>query len=129
MSDGTAIDSPVVGAVSGLDSAIDQLAEVNLTALSDEDCVRLVDRLEVASRRLQSAGLPVLREVVVRRAYSKAGCSSPAAMLTSLARLRPGAARARVEAMDALTSRVTPSGEVVDPRFPNTAEALREGVN
>ncbi|MFJ6096796.1 DUF222 domain-containing protein [Williamsia muralis] len=128
MSDGAVIDSPVVGAVSGLESAIDQLAEVNLTALSDEDCVRLVDRLEVASRRLQSAGLPVLREVVVRRAYSKLGCSSPAAMLTSLARLRPGAARARVEAMDALTPSMTPSGEVVDARFPNTAEALREGV-
>ncbi|MGK9270534.1 HNH endonuclease [Williamsia muralis] len=128
MSDGAVIDSPVVGAVLGLESAIDQLAEVNLTALSDEDCVRLVDRLEVASRRLQSAGLPVLREVVVRRAYSKVGCSSPAAMLTALARLRPGAARARVEAMDALTPSVTPSGEVVDARFPNTAEALRAGV-
>lgn len=128
MSDGAVIDSPVVGAVSDLESAIDQLAELNLTTLSDEDCVRLVDRLEVASRRLQSAGLPVLREVVVRRAYSKLGCSSPAAMLTSLARLRPGAARARVEAMDALTPSVTPSGEVVDARFPNTAEALREGV-
>ena len=128
MSDGAVIDSPVVGAVSDLESAIDQLAELNLTTLSDEDCVRLVDRLEVASRRLQSAGLPVLRQVVVRRAYSKLGCSSPAAMLTSLARLRPGAARARVEAMDALTPSVTPSGEVVDARFPNTAEALREGV-
>lgn len=128
MSDGAVIDSPVVGAVSRLESAIDQLTEVNLTALSDEDCVRLVDRLEVASRRLQSAGLPVLREVVVRRAYSKVGCSSPAAMLTALARLRPGAARARVEAMDALTPSVTPSGEVVDARFPKTAEALRAGV-
>jgi hypothetical protein len=30
--------------------------------------------------------------------------------------------------MDALTPSVTPSGEVVDARFPNTAEALREGV-
>ena len=128
MSDGAVIDSPAVGAVSGLESAIDQLAEVNLTVLSDEECVRLVDRLEVASRRLQSAGLPVLREVVVRRAYSKVGCSSPAAMLTALARLRPGAARARVEAMDALTPSVTPSGEMIDARFPNTAEALREGV-
>ena len=73
MSDGAVIDSPVVGAVSGLESAIDQLGEVSLTALSDEDCVRLVDRLEVASRRLQSAGLPVLREVVVRRAIRNSG--------------------------------------------------------
>ncbi|MCZ4553228.1 HNH endonuclease signature motif containing protein [Gordonia rubripertincta] len=128
MSDGVVIDSAVVGAVSELDAAIARLSELDLTALSDVDCVRVVERLEVASRRLQSASLPVLREVAVRRAYSKVGCSSPAAVLTSVARLRPGAAKARVQAMEALTSSVTPSGEVIEPRFPETAALLAEGV-
>ncbi|MBA4026337.1 MAG: hypothetical protein C0482_28665, partial [Gordonia sp.] len=128
MSDGVVIDSPVVGAVSELDAAIARLSTLDLTALSDVDCVRVVERVEVASRRLQSASLPVLREVAVRRAYSKVGCSSPAAVLTSVARLRPGAAKARVQAMDALTPSVTPSGEVIEPRFPETAALLADGV-
>ncbi|ORM37667.1 hypothetical protein BFL43_03630, partial [Williamsia sp. 1135] len=84
--------------------------------------------MEIAARRLQSASLPVLREVAVRRAYSTAGCSSPAAVLTSMTRMRPGAAKARVEAMDALTPSLTPSGEVIAPRFPETAQALAAGV-
>ncbi|WP_196809511.1 HNH endonuclease signature motif containing protein [Nocardia sp. 348MFTsu5.1] len=104
------------------------LAAVNLTVLSDEDCVRLVDGIEGVSRRLQAAGLPVLREVTVRRAFSKAGFGSPVAMLKNLLRLRPGVARKRLEAMDALTSSMTPSGEVIEPRFPETAAALRDGV-
>ncbi|WP_207843409.1 DUF222 domain-containing protein, partial [Williamsia soli] len=128
MSDGVVIDSPVVGAVAGLDAAIALVAGLDLTALSDSECVRLTERLEVAARRLQSASLPVLRDVAVRRAYSVVGCSSPAAVLTSLTRMRPGAARARVEAMDALTPSVTPSGEVIGPRFPETAQALAAGV-
>ncbi|PYE16376.1 uncharacterized protein DUF222 [Williamsia limnetica] len=128
MSEGVVVDSPVVGAVSELDAAIARLSTLDLTALSDVECVRVVERLEVASRRLSAAGLPVLREVAVRRAYSKVGCSSPAAVLTSVARLRPGAAKARVEAMDALTPSVTPSGEVIGPRFPETAALLAQGV-
>ncbi|WP_207841791.1 DUF222 domain-containing protein, partial [Williamsia soli] len=128
MSDGVVIDSPVVGAVAGLDAAIALVAGLDLTALSDSECVRLTERLEVAARRLQSASLPVLRDVAVRRAYSTVGCSSPAAVLTSMTRMRPGAARARVEAMDALTPSVTPSGEVIGPRFPETAQALAAGV-
>ena len=46
----------------------------------------------------------------------------------SVARLRPGAARARMEAMDALTASVTPSGEIIKPRCPETAAALIEGA-
>jgi hypothetical protein len=114
--------------MSKLNAAIESLSELDLTAVSDEDCVRLVQRLEVASRRLQAASLPVLREVTVRRAFSKVGCSSPSALLMSVARLRPGAARARMDAMDALTASVTPSGEIIAPRFPETAAALVEGV-
>ncbi|MBA4023717.1 MAG: hypothetical protein C0482_15275, partial [Gordonia sp.] len=75
MSDGVVIDSAVVGAVAELDAAIACLSELDLTALSDVDCVRVLERVEVASRRLSAASLPVLREVAVRRAYSKVGCS------------------------------------------------------
>ena len=128
MSDGSVIDSPVAGVVSGLDAAVAHLSGLDLTSLTDEDCVRLVAGIEVATRRVQAASLPVLREVVVRRAYAKAGCSSPAAMLTSLTRMRPGAARARVAAMDGLTPSVSPSGERIEPRFPETAELVGEGV-
>lgn len=128
MSDSSVVESPVVGVVSGLDAAVARLCEVNLTALSDVDCVQLVKQVEVVTRRLQAAGLPVLREVTVRRAFSKAGCSSPSALLTALTRMRPGVAKARVEAMDALTPSVSPSGETIAPRLPETAELLRAGV-
>ncbi len=45
-----------------------------------------------------------------------------------MTRMRPGAAKARVQAMDALTPSLTPSGEVIEPRFPETAQALAAGV-
>ena len=128
MSELTGFDVTPVGVLSRLDAAVEDLVAVNLTALSDEDCVRLVEGIEVVTRRLQAAGLPVLREVTVRRAFSKAGFGSPVAMLKNLLRLRPGVARKRLEAMDALTSSMTPSGEVIEPRFPETAAALRDGV-
>ncbi|HEY9312443.1 DUF222 domain-containing protein [Williamsia sp.] len=127
MSDQAGFDTSPEGVLSGLDAAVEQLAAVNLTASSDEDCVRLVERIEVASRRLQAAGLPMLREVTVRRAYSKVGFGSPIAMLKSLLRLRPGVARKRLEATDALTLSMTPSGEVIEQRYPETAASLREG--
>ncbi|PXW35563.1 UNVERIFIED_CONTAM: uncharacterized protein DUF222 [Williamsia faeni] len=128
MSELTGFDVTPEGVLSRLDAAVEDLAAVNLTALSDEDCVRLVEGIEIVARRLQAAGLPVLREVTVRRAFSRVGFGSPVAMLKNLLRLRPGVARKRLEAMDALTSSMTPSGEVIEQRFPETAAALRDGV-
>ena len=128
MSDQFAVDMPTHAVLLELEAAVERIATTDLTPLSDEDCVRMLQRIETSTRRLQAAALPVLREVTVRRAFSKAGFGSPVAMLKHLLRLRPGAARKRLEAMDALTASVTPSGEIVEPRYPETAAALRDGA-
>jgi hypothetical protein len=130
MSDTPVVESvPVaVGAVGEVDAAIERLLAADLTVLSDEHSARLVERIEAASRKLSSASLTAAANIDTRRAYSKAGYPSTYGFLKGHLRLGDGAVRRRIAAMKNLTARVTPTGDVLEPVCPATAELLRGGV-
>jgi hypothetical protein len=117
-----------VKAVIDIDAAIERLLAADLAGLSDEHSARLVEKIEACSRKLSSTGLSAVAHVETRRAFAKAGYPSVHGFLKGQLRLGDGVVRRRIAAMRNLTARTTPTGEVLEPVCPGTAELLRRGV-
>ncbi|PXW30376.1 UNVERIFIED_CONTAM: uncharacterized protein DUF222 [Williamsia faeni] len=125
----TAAPAPdAVSAAAEVEAAIERLLAADLTVLSEEQSARLVEKIEVGSRKLSYAGLTAAAGIDARRAYAKAGYPSTYGFLKGQLRLGDGAVKRRIAAMNNLVSRITPTGEVLDPLCPATSELLRHGV-
>ncbi|HEX4729124.1 MAG TPA: DUF222 domain-containing protein, partial [Jatrophihabitans sp.] len=117
-------------ALASVDAAVDGYLARLPAAMgvgSDADLLAEVRGLELASRRLASAWNVLLPEVERRGLPGSLSATSTAAMLQTMLRLSPHAAKRRVTAARNLGPRVTVTGEVLPPILPAAAEAVTAG--
>lgn len=111
--------------VERIDAALDSLFEIDLTALSAEDLVRLAGHWERLARRqavLRSDAAVELQ----RRAVSEVG-GAPHKVLADWLRISPAEARRRINLAQPLAARTSLIGETLPALQPATADAWRAG--
>jgi Domain of unknown function (DUF222)/HNH endonuclease len=114
-------------AVAGLHAALDQLAAVQLTGLSDEDMLQYARDKERAIRRLAAADHDWILEAQARRLPDSCSVRGMASLLRMLLRLDPREAAGRVRAAEAAGTRHTLTGQPLPAIYPAVAAAQRAG--
>jgi hypothetical protein len=99
-------------------AGVDALLSMDLTAGSSEDLTATVVELETERRRLEAVDARVLAQVADRGVAGQYCRYSAADLLTTLLRVSPGEAKARVGRARDLGPRRALSGEVLEPIFP-----------
>jgi len=106
-------------------AAIDVLMEVDLSALSADDLVRLAGRCEKLGRRQAVLGGDIAVELRRREVGELGGV--PLKVLADWLRVSPSEARRRADLAEPLAPRTSLTGEPLPPRLPATAAAWRAG--
>ena len=112
-------------AVEQIDAALDSLFELDLTALSADDLVRLAGRCETLARR-QAVLTGDFALQVQRRDISELG-GVPHKVLADWLRITPAQARRRAALVEPLAPRSSLTGDPLPPHQPATAQAWRAG--
>ncbi|MFW0787885.1 DUF222 domain-containing protein [Gordonia sp. CPCC 206044] len=118
--------STMVALYAELHDLLDRIDAADPTAASDHETIDVADAHERAARRMASIGYRRVLEVSDRAAHIKAGYRSLHDFMVAKLRItNPGMRRKHIEA---LTSMRSMQGDVLAPRCPHTAQALREGA-
>ena len=112
-------------AVEQIDAALDSLFELDLTALSADDLVRLAGRCETLARR-QAVLTGDFALQVQRRDISELG-GVPHKVLADWLRITPAQARRRAALVEPLAPRTSLTGDPLPPHQPATSQAWRAG--
>jgi hypothetical protein len=96
--------------------------------ISDADLLQAIADLEVEMRQQYSVMLGLISEMDTRGVAKTLGHSATAALLSQTLRITRGEANQRVAHAIDLHATTTPTGSVVAPALPRTAEALARGV-
>lgn len=112
-------------AIAQIDTALDSLFDLDLTALSAADLVRLAGRCEKLARRQA-----VLRSDLAVQLQRRDACDvggAPLKVLADWLRISPAEARRRANLAEPLAARTSLTGEPLPSHQPATAEAWRDG--
>ncbi|MCA1675994.1 MAG: HNH endonuclease, partial [Actinobacteria bacterium] len=121
------MNGTLIDALAGLSREMDEL----LPNLRDVVCAELLDAqrgLETLSRKVLAAQVELDAAVEDTRVGGEHGYTSVRSMLAEVHRLTPREATAREQRREQLATRRSLTGEVLPPRFPETARALGEGA-
>jgi Domain of unknown function (DUF222) len=121
-------DSRVDSAVRQLAAGWDELAAIDPAALSGEELLDLLDLLETDARRRTAVACGMIAELDARAAAGELGYPSAAVLLSERLRIGRREAAGRVRLSADLAARHALSGERLQPRFPQVASALADGV-
>jgi hypothetical protein len=114
-------------AVQALCAAVDALMQVPLSVLPAAAVTGLLTELETQRRRLEAVDQRLLSEIGERGIAGEYAQASPVDLLVTCLRVSPAEAKARVERARDLGPRRALSGQVLEPIFPQVAEAVRAG--
>ncbi|WAC56775.1 HNH endonuclease signature motif containing protein [Gordonia sp. SL306] len=109
-----------------LHGMLDRIAGIDTTATGEADLVAVAAEHERAARRMSSIGHRRVMDVCDRDAHTAAGYRSLHNFMAE--RLRIGDLRHRKEQMAAVSQMYNLQGELLAPRFPQTAAALADGA-
>lgn len=112
-------------ALSAIDTAVDSLTALDLSALSAPDLLALAGRCEQAARRHDALRHDVSHELHQREVCEVGG--APHKVLADWLRITPAEARRRARVTESLVPRTTLTGDPLPPHQPATAEAWRRG--
>ncbi len=122
------VTSTASDALDALNSALDVLLTVDLTAVSRDGLLEVARRFEVLRRRLPVFEHALINEVDGRGVARELCVPSTAALWRGLLRISPGEAKRRVEAAANLGARRGLTGEVLPPLFGAVAAAQSAGL-
>lgn len=114
-------------ALGQLRAALDGLLAADLGAPDDDTLLDVLREVEVQRRRLAAVDARLVGEIDARGAAHDKGARDTATLLRLMLRVDPGEARGRVAAARDLSSRITLSGDRLEPALPATAAAVRAG--
>lgn len=115
-------------AVDALNSALDSLLNVNLSAVSRDGLLEAARRFEVLRRRMPVFEHALINEVEASGIAHELCVPSTAALWRGLLRISPGEAKQRVEAAANLGARRGLTGYVLPPLFGAVAAAQSAGL-
>lgn len=113
--------------MAGLRAAVDVLLEADLTVLGSPELTGLLRHLEVERRRLTAVDHRVVSEVDQRGAAGEHGRTGAADLLTTMLRVAPCEAEARVAQARATQPTRQPSGDLIAAQLPRCAAAASVG--
>ncbi|MDQ4021349.1 MAG: DUF222 domain-containing protein, partial [Actinomycetota bacterium] len=125
--DNEGMNGALIDALAGLSREMDEL----LPNLRDLVCAELLDAqrgLETLSRKVLAAQVELDAAVEDTRVGGEHGYTSVRSILAEVHRLTPREATAREQRREQLATRRSLTGEVLPPRFPETARALSDGA-
>ena len=106
---------------------VDDLQQLELTALGDEQLLSVLRELETQQRRLAAVDQHLLAEIESRGLAGQRACRSTAALLGQLLRISPAEASARLRAAADTGPRRGLTGEMLAPIYPRVAAAQADG--
>jgi len=108
-------------------AASQELTGIDPAALSGDELLDLLDRLEADTRRRTAVAGRLIAELHARGTAGELGYSSTAVLLSERLRVGRREAAGRVRLAADLAPRRAMSGEQLEPRFPLVARALADG--
>jgi hypothetical protein len=108
-------------------AASQELTGIDPAALSGDELLDLLDRLEADARRRTAVAGRLIAELHARGIAGELGYSSTAVLLSERLRIGRREAAGRVRLSADLAPRRAVSGEQLEPRFPLVARALADG--
>src|SRR3954469_2160974 len=121
-------EGDATAAVAGLEAAVDGLLGVSADGLAATELASLLEAIEVQRRRLEAVDQRLLAAASTAGVAAAFGQPGVADVLTSLLRIDPREARARVGRAVDLGPRRALTGEPLEPLLPVTAEAVAAGA-
>jgi hypothetical protein len=118
---------PVDVVVQQVVAASQELTGIDPAALSGDELLDLLDRLEADARRRAAVTCRLIAELHARGTAGELGYSSTAVLLSERLRIGRREAAGRVRLAADLAPRRAMSGEQLEPRFPLVASALADG--
>lgn len=115
-------------AAAALRSAVDGLLELDLTGVAGPDLIDHLREVEVQRRRLAAADQALLAEIDARCLAADAKCRDTAALMVDVLHVDPSEARRRVDDAIDFRPKVTHTGEMLEPTFPQTGTAIEAGA-
>jgi hypothetical protein len=116
----------IVKRFDALHDAVSDVLEVSSDVLTTPECLALLERLEIETRRLPVAGHPLINQLARQASETELGGKLSHALANRL-RISRGEAGRRVHEADDLGPRQSVTGESLPPRLEATAAAQRDG--
>jgi hypothetical protein len=111
----------------GLSAAVDEVAAVELSRISEDELLSVLREVECARRRLEAYEARLIAELDERNLAGKHLMRSTAAFLAGVLNLSPREAAVRVRHARHLGPRSTVTGDRLAPLLPVVAEARKQG--
>src|SRR4051812_31628952 len=121
-------EGDATAAVAGLEAAVDGLLGVSADSLAATELASVLEAVEVQRRRLEAVDQRLLAAASMAGVAAAFGQAGVADVLTSLLRIDPREARARVSRAVDLGPRRALTGERLAPLLPVTADAVAAGA-
>ena len=125
------VGSPVAAALAEAEAAYERYlagcADGGLDACPDDEVLDVWRAHECLRRRMAVGEFAIIHQVDRRGLAFKHACKSVRDFARHLLRIRPGEAKARVNAAGLLARRILNDGQVLEPIFPATGAAVRSG--
>lgn len=123
----TVVDSTVTALGDAVDMATTELVHDQLVALSPDELVELLQRVETLRNQLLQVDLELAAACETVGVADHLAIPSTAVMLARVTRIEPSEAKARVAAAVALRTSRTATGEALPATRPELATAVRAG--
>jgi Domain of unknown function (DUF222) len=118
----------VLAALDAVDAALDSLTSACLDAFTPPELLKLLDRLEVASRRVPAVDHRVIQRLRVEASPRDLGATSWGKVLSERLRVSSGEAGRRVKDAEQLGPRTAITGEPLEPVLPHFAVVQAAGA-
>jgi hypothetical protein len=115
------------GVLDALDAAVDALVSLDVGALSHEQLLNVLERTEIAARRLPVAGHRAINRLAAEANPVTLGATSVTNLLAERLRISRKDARRRIDCAKDLGPRTTLIGEPHEPKLARTAGAQTRG--
>jgi hypothetical protein len=120
--------SAAVRAAAGLPAAVSELAGCSLSALADEELLKVLRLAERARRQLEALDHVLIAELEARNLPGRYVLRGSKQLLSGLLTLSPSESRARVRHANELGPRTGLTGERLPPLLPIAAAARADGA-
>ncbi|WP_072813667.1 HNH endonuclease signature motif containing protein [Rhodococcus zopfii] len=114
--------------LTALDTAVDGLLGDNLSGLSNDDIVEVLQRMETSLRKAAAVGHRLVVETTERMIPAHLGCRSTGDVLIGTLRISAADAARRVKGAKKTGTWHSADGEQVEPELPATAAAQHAGA-
>ncbi|NIL76985.1 DUF222 domain-containing protein [Rhodococcus sp. B10] len=120
-------DASLLAAVESMESAWDSVADVDTSMLDDADRRALLVRMEKLSRAMYGTSHTWLTELIENDGLAVLPDRTNASRLASLLLVDPSVAGKRIKIAAKIADGRALTGEKLEPQYPTTAEAHRDG--